>query len=618
MLFSFLFWPAASFAKSASYDALLFKPATDTGLYLGVYGADNLDQWDYSFGLYADYSKNALKTFTGAGALIGSVIDYNIVGNFYGAVGLLPFLSAGLDFPVAFLESFNDPTSGGNSKQVQAGDLRLDFKLKALDHYRFPVGIAIVPFVTFPTGSDTYFTGSGKFTGGGLVVIDSPRLFDRFSVSLNTGYLARAKSTVVSGTTMDDEFLYGLGANIAVHKSIDLIAEVRGSTLVSNFFKKSTQSPLEGEGAIRYYIPNIPLALTAGGGAGITKGVGTPQFRVLAGVAYVTPRPFGVSEYSLYEFRVPPESVYELSDKCPYSQGDFDTSKDNPQCSEVYILRELSAECPEEALYDPQRDNPNCAKVYVYQEQDKDRDGLTDFKDQCPGEAEVFNGYQDDDGCPDDLKALVLTEDQLVTQRIFFDFDKATLKPISETNIEEVAKALVLHTELLKVEVRGHTDNVGNSDYNLDLSQRRAKTVMGLLVGQGVDKKRLISKGLGATKPLGTNRNEEGRAKNRRVEFIILKRDESQPVGESVPAPALLPESVPESLPLPPPEAGEVPPSGGGDDEDLKEEKKIVRKVKTIHKKASPKPPMTPATDAPAPETESAPHPETQEAPALQ
>ncbi|MBI1909065.1 MAG: transporter [Deltaproteobacteria bacterium] len=291
LFFALLAFEGTASAKSASFDTILFKPATDNNLYAGIYGADSLNQWQYTFGLYTDISANSLKAFTGAGVSTGNIISYNLVGNFYGSVGLLPFLSTGLNLPVAFLESFNDPTTGANSKEFESGDLGLNFKLKALDHERFPVGIAIVPFVTFPTGSDTHFTGSGKITGGFLAVIDSPRLFDRLSLSLNTGVLARSEATVVSSTNIGTQFLYGLGANLAVLSPLDLLVELRGSS--SNFFKKAPQSPLEIEPMVRYYFPRLNLAFTAGGGTGIIEGVGAPEWRVLAGVSYLIARPFG-------------------------------------------------------------------------------------------------------------------------------------------------------------------------------------------------------------------------------------------------------------------------------------------------------------------------------------
>ena len=72
-----------------------------------------------------------------------------------------------------------------------------------------------------------------------------------------------------------------------------------------------------------------------------------------------------------------------------------------------------------------------------------------------------------------------------------------------------------------KIEVAGHTDNVGDAAYNIDLSERRAKAVVDYLVQSGVAAERLSAKGYGETQPLDTNDTEDGRANNRRIEFNI-------------------------------------------------------------------------------------------------
>ena len=75
----------------------------------------------------------------------------------------------------------------------------------------------------------------------------------------------------------------------------------------------------------------------------------------------------------------------------------------------------------------------------------------------------------------------------------------------------------------MEIEIAGHTDNVGTDKYNMALSERRSTTVVAYLIRQGISRKRLKAKYFGETKPLETNDTEEGREKNRRVEFKILK-----------------------------------------------------------------------------------------------
>jgi outer membrane protein OmpA-like peptidoglycan-associated protein len=112
-----------------------------------------------------------------------------------------------------------------------------------------------------------------------------------------------------------------------------------------------------------------------------------------------------------------------------------------------------------------------------------------------------------------------INKDGFVTLYINFDTGKATIKPDSNTLLDQVAAALKA-APTLKIEVGGHTDNVGQAKANQHLSEERAKSVMAALVARGIPAKQLTAKGYGHTSPVADNRTEEGRAKNRRVELI--------------------------------------------------------------------------------------------------
>ena len=104
---------------------------------------------------------------------------------------------------------------------------------------------------------------------------------------------------------------------------------------------------------------------------------------------------------------------------------------------------------------------------------------------------------------------------------VLFDFAKSTLKPESDAILGKVAEALAANAAL-KLEVEGHTDNVGSDAYNDKLSTARAKSVVKWLEDDGVDGKRLKARGYGKTRPIADNDSDEGRAKNRRVELANL------------------------------------------------------------------------------------------------
>ncbi len=114
----------------------------------------------------------------------------------------------------------------------------------------------------------------------------------------------------------------------------------------------------------------------------------------------------------------------------------------------------------------------------------------------------------------------VASEGKAVFYGIEFDFDKADIKPESEPQLAEMAKYLQANPQT-QVFVIGHTDNKGTLDYNLGLSGRRADAVVKALAGKHrIDAKRMTPRGLGPLAPVATNRTDDGRAKNRRVELV--------------------------------------------------------------------------------------------------
>lgn len=106
---------------------------------------------------------------------------------------------------------------------------------------------------------------------------------------------------------------------------------------------------------------------------------------------------------------------------------------------------------------------------------------------------------------------------------LFFEFNQFTLKPESFSELNRLAK-LVNKSNTMELQINGHTDNVGEEDYNLQLSKNRANEVKEYLVKNGLSEKQIKTKGYGSEKPLATNDTEKGRLENRRVEFIILKK----------------------------------------------------------------------------------------------
>ena len=111
---------------------------------------------------------------------------------------------------------------------------------------------------------------------------------------------------------------------------------------------------------------------------------------------------------------------------------------------------------------------------------------------------------------------------------MFFASGKDAILKKSFPTLEMVANIFKANAWVKKVRVEGHTDDRGNDQFNLELSERRAASVKRFLIEHGVEPERLESQGFGETRPVESNKSSKGRAKNRRVDFVILDPPQSQ------------------------------------------------------------------------------------------
>jgi outer membrane protein OmpA-like peptidoglycan-associated protein len=220
------------------------------------------------------------------------------------------------------------------------------------------------------------------------------------------------------------------------------------------------------------------------------------------------------------------DTVVDRLDKCPDVAGPVENQGCPWPDRDGDGVLDKDDKCPDVAGL---KENHGCPDV------DTDGDGIVDRLDKCPTEREVFNGFEDDDGCPDKGPELaVLTQKGIeIREQVFFDTAKATIKPRSFLLLATVAKILTLHPEIAKLRVEGHTDNRGKHDYNVKLSQARAESVRKHLVEvNGVEAGRLEAQGFGPDRPIADNRTSAGRTQNRRSEFNIVEQ-RATPAGES-------------------------------------------------------------------------------------
>ncbi len=212
------------------------------------------------------------------------------------------------------------------------------------------------------------------------------------------------------------------------------------------------------------------------------------------------------------------DGILDLRDKCPMQAEDMDGFEDTDGCPDLDndkdgILDSLDR-CPNEAEdFDGFEDSDGCPDL------DNDKDGIPDLQDQCPNEAENMNGVEDEDGCPEKVKAI---EKQVVLHGVNFKTGSSDLLPESYPKLNEVVEQLKTYPDVI-IEIRGYTDNIGNDNNNLKLSEGRAQSVRSYLLSQGVNPTQVKAQGMGKKFPIANNRTAEGRAQNRRIEMYRLK-----------------------------------------------------------------------------------------------
>ncbi|MCB0271642.1 MAG: OmpA family protein [Bdellovibrionales bacterium] len=158
---------------------------------------------------------------------------------------------------------------------------------------------------------------------------------------------------------------------------------------------------------------------------------------------------------------------------------------------------------------------------------DSDDDGVRDDLDKCPGAKEVYNGYKDDDGCPDHE----LDEFSGVVEGIHFNLGKSTILIDSYAKLNKGAE-LFQKYPTLKFIIEGHTDSTGSMQRNMELSKERAESVRSYLSNRGIDSSRMSVEAYGPSKPIADNASDEGRARNRRIEFKLLNLEEVKKSGQ--------------------------------------------------------------------------------------
>ncbi|MDY7231317.1 OmpA family protein [Hyalangium rubrum] len=220
------------------------------------------------------------------------------------------------------------------------------------------------------------------------------------------------------------------------------------------------------------------------------------------------------------------DGLDDSADQCPSEAGPVDRKGCPQKDSDNDGLLDEEDSCPKEA---------GAPELKGCPAQDKDNDTVADHLDNCPTEA----GPADNQGCPAAQKQLVAIKQNRIEikENVYFDSSAATIQARSFGLLDQIAKVINEHPEISKIIIEGHTDDRGPVDLNRTLSQQRAESVATYLSGKGVAKERLESKGFGPDRPVQPNTTAEGRAANRRVDFLTRYDAEGAQPAQPQPAP---------------------------------------------------------------------------------
>jgi len=488
---------------------------------------------------------------------LGNLIPYRVDLHLDFSWTPLSFLEVAVDMPFTIAQgnNFQELTAEGfpTAAPASAGvdDLRILPRVFLLQQSWAPIGAALSLEVRFPTGNAESFMGANT-------VVFAPRLalereFGPLRLLFDLGLVIQGAGQFIN-LYVQDQLMMGGGAifrfgDLGPFHHIQVMAETVTYTPLQTPFTSNTSTPTPWEvlAGVRTRIGKIFGAeLDLGRGITSSPGYGREAFRLIAAFRVdVEPEPKPV-------VAPPPvadrdhDGIPDDLDKCPDEPG----PKENDGCPDVDTdgdgVPDREDACPREP---GSRELDGCP--------DRDGDQIPDREDKCPDEP----GPAENDGCPVVGEPLVELETKQIRIRgsVLFDTAKATILPQSYPLLDEVVQVLKDNPTIGPVRIEGNTDSRGGREYNLDLSERRAKSVLEYLVKHGIQRSRLRTVGYGFDHPVATNDTALGRAKNRRVEFRLLGaggeevKDVPMPPKGTAPGPAG--PKPPEPLPYPAPPA---------------------------------------------------------------
>lgn len=542
--------PAAAAAQSVALDTYRAAETPEDGF--AISRPNDLGHLRWAAQLHLDYAWNPLvyeSSQGDAGSETTSVVEHQLVGNLGFAFGAWDRLVVYAGLPFSLLMTGETVAGYPGADGTSLGDLWLGARVRIWGERSdwFTLGFQVTG--TAPTAEAA--NGDQSFSGEGFWTIH-PELLLEFRPGAGIAITADVGGRFrqfESFRTFDvgHELTWGLGVMVPVLEDLlDVHVEAYGTTTFEQFGDREG-SPIEAIAGVK--VQPIPgLRLGAGLGPGLQRGYGAPDLRALLTVGWASPA----------EEAAPPppadtdgDTLLDPDDGCPTEPEDVDDWQDGDGCpdpdNDGDTILDDADDCRDEPE-DPDdwQDDDGCP------DPDNDGDTILDGADDCPNEPEDVDQFEDSNGCPDpdnDGDTVLDGDDNcpldpgpadnqgcpravqvdrttgviIILQRVEFATNKDVILERSEPVLEEVRAVLAANPTLTRIRVEGHTDDRGRDATNMDLSRRRAASVVRWLSDHGIAASRLDGWGCGEVVPVGPNDTAEQRQTNRRVEFHIVE-----------------------------------------------------------------------------------------------
>ncbi|WP_245678136.1 OmpA family protein [Chondromyces crocatus] len=475
-----------------------------------------------------------------------SWVSRQLVLHALASVELFERVKVDLDLPLLLEQGGTSGELGGRSvvapSGASVGDLRVGARVALLAQEGGYPAAALRLSVWLPTAGGRAFAGADSARFAPALVVGGDHTRWLWSVTVGGRLSPRSENSLTGSETFGGAAAALRFGGLQVGPEI-LVAASTGSLADGQVRQGFSAEALLGA---RYTVG--PVTFGAGGGPGLGRTPGTPAFRVFGAISVAgellgggkadgalahgsAGRPEegkgradeqrkgstgGEGAASAGQDQ-DGDGVMDADDVCPTQVGvDQPPRRGCPPDQDGDGIADADDRCPTEAgVASTEEARHGCPP-------DSDGDGIVDALDACPAERGEATQDPQTNGCP---RAVRVESSQIVIlQQVNFATGKADILQESFDVLEQVARALGEHPEIARVAVDGHTDAQGAEKPNLDLSRRRALSVVTWLIEHGVDARRLEARGFGPRRPIADNATAGGRAKNRRVEFQIRRR----------------------------------------------------------------------------------------------